>query len=186
MSHVMVASEAVKAAGLDLAAIGSTLDATHLAVAAPITDLQPAAADEISEGIARLFSGHGQEYQAAASKAEAFRDQFVERLNAGADVYASAEAANAALLPLPPQVLNIWGTLNGLPLKLLYTAANVVNDPFGTLGQLFYDLVLNPFFLLPLNYLLAWAYFNNPPAFVLLMIPVLGISAFISLLLSLW
>lgn len=186
MSHVMVTPEAIKAAAADIAAIGSTLDEAHLAAAGPTALIPPAAADEVSRCVASLFSGHGQEYQVVAKAAEAFRGQFVEHLAAGAVAYASAEAANTALLQVPPQVLNIWGTLNGLPLTLLYTAAYVVNNPAEVFGGLFYDLVLDPFFLTPLNDLLAWAYFNYWPAFLLLMIPVLGLSLVTGLILSLW
>jgi hypothetical protein len=58
----------------------------------------PAAADEVSVGIAHLFSQHAADYQAVAAQAAAFHEQFVQNLTAGASSYASAENAIAALL----------------------------------------------------------------------------------------
>lgn len=58
----------------------------------------PAAADEVSTGIAQLFSRQAQGYQAMAGKAAAFQEQFVQRLTAGAASYADIEGAIAALL----------------------------------------------------------------------------------------
>src|SRR5271163_2123070 len=51
-----------------------------------------AGADEVSAGIAHLFSQHAQGYQALAGQAAAFQDQFVQHLKAGASWYASIEA----------------------------------------------------------------------------------------------
>ena len=55
MSYVLAAPELMTAAATDLAAIGSAVDAAHAAAAAPTTGLIPAAADEVSTGIAALF-----------------------------------------------------------------------------------------------------------------------------------
>ncbi|MGV7835604.1 PE family protein, partial [Mycobacterium kansasii] len=46
------------------------------------------------------FNGHGQSYQALSVQAEAFHQQFVQTLAAGAGQYAAAEAA--AVSPLGP------------------------------------------------------------------------------------
>jgi hypothetical protein len=79
MSYVMAAPEMITAAASTVAVI-------------------PAAADEVSASIARLFSGHAQGYQALAGQAAAFHEQFVQHLNASARSYAANEASNAASL----------------------------------------------------------------------------------------
>ena len=98
MSQVMVSPDMIAAAASDVSAIGSSLSAAHLAAATTTVSLQPAAADEVSASIAHLFSGFGRDYQKVAGQAEAFHEQFVQRLAAGSNAYARAEAANASSL----------------------------------------------------------------------------------------
>jgi hypothetical protein len=98
MSYVVAAPGMLAAAAADVAAVGSTVSAAHLAAAAPTVALTPAAADEVSAGIAQLFSRCAQEYHALAGQAAAFSEQFVQHLNAGARAYAGTEAASAASL----------------------------------------------------------------------------------------
>jgi hypothetical protein len=97
MSYVIAAPEIMTSAATDLATIGSNLCAAHMA-AAPTAAVIPAAADEVSAGIAHLFSQYGGGFQALAGKASVFHDQFVHTLKASAGAYTSAEVANAALL----------------------------------------------------------------------------------------
>ncbi len=54
MSYVTVAPEMMAAAATDVAAVGSTLSAAHLAAAAPTVAVMPAAADEVSGSIAHF------------------------------------------------------------------------------------------------------------------------------------
>jgi hypothetical protein len=89
-----------------------------MAATTPTIAVTPAAADEVSMGIAQLFSQHAANYQAVATQAAAFNDQFVQHLKTGAGSYAGAEAAAvASLQPLTapaattPPVLNL---LSGL------------------------------------------------------------------------
>jgi hypothetical protein len=98
MSYVITAPEMMTSAATDLAAIGSNVDAAHMMAAARTTSVIPAAADEVSTGIAQLFSRHAANYQATAAQAAAFNGQFVQHLTAGAFSYASIEAALASLL----------------------------------------------------------------------------------------
>jgi hypothetical protein len=56
MSYVIAAREMMTAAAADLATIGSDLSMAHAAAAVPTVALVPAAADEVSAGIAHLFS----------------------------------------------------------------------------------------------------------------------------------
>lgn len=96
MSFVQVAPEMLAAAATDVQSIGSALSAAHAAAAAPTIGVLAAGADEVSAALASLFSGHAQLYQALSAEAELFHQQFVRTLSAGAAMYASAEAANAA------------------------------------------------------------------------------------------
>jgi hypothetical protein len=98
MSYVIAAPEMMTAAATDLAAIGSNVSAAHIVAAARTTSVIPAAADEVSAGIAHLFSKHAANYQALAGQAAAFNDQFVQHLAAAAGSYTSAEAAIASFL----------------------------------------------------------------------------------------
>jgi PE family len=94
MSFVTAAPEQVQAAAQDLAGIRSSLLEASASVAVPTTGVVPAAADEVSAGVAAMFSNFGQEFQALSAQAQAFHEQFVDLLNAGAGAYMSTEAAN--------------------------------------------------------------------------------------------
>ena len=92
---MIAAPELINTAATDLANIGSNLGEAHMAAAAAATGVIPAAADEVSAGIAHLFSRYAGGYQALAGRAAAFHQQFMQNLTASARSYASAEAANA-------------------------------------------------------------------------------------------
>jgi hypothetical protein len=114
MSSVTAAPELISTAATDLANIGSNLSAAHKAAAASTVTVLPAAADEVSAGIADLFSQHAQGYQALAGKAVAFQQQFAQHLTASAGSYASAEAANAAVLqPLNAVASSVASDMQG-------------------------------------------------------------------------
>jgi PE family len=117
--------EMMTSAATDLAAISSDLKAAHLTAARSTTELVPAAADEVSSGIAHLFSQYGGSFQALAGKVAAFHDQFVANLKTGAAGYASTEAAAVTslrpLLSLLPSWLN-----NALTTAGLYVAGFLV------------------------------------------------------------
>ncbi|OBK94987.1 hypothetical protein A5645_14885 [Mycobacterium asiaticum] len=98
MSSLFAAPELMAVAATDLAAIGSTLRAAHEAAAAPTLAVLPAASDEVSAGIAHLFSEHAQEYQGLAGQVETFHDRLVRQLTGSAMAYASAEDTNVAFL----------------------------------------------------------------------------------------
>jgi hypothetical protein len=98
MSLVTAAPELMTVAATDLANIGSTISAAHMAAATPTVAVIPAAADEVSSSIAHLFSQHAQDYQALAGQAAAFHEKFVQQLTSSAGSYAHAEAANAGSL----------------------------------------------------------------------------------------
>ena len=72
----------------------------HTAAAAPtVIALAPAAgADEVSAGVAHLFSQYAKDFQGLAGKATAFHEQFAQNLKTSAASYTSAENAIASLL----------------------------------------------------------------------------------------
>ncbi|OBF51000.1 hypothetical protein A5787_07695 [Mycobacterium sp. 852002-50816_SCH5313054-b] len=96
MSFVFATPELVESAAQDLAGIRSSLAEAAASAAGPTTGIATAAQDEVSVAIASLFGNFGQEFQAVSAQAQAFHQQFVSLMNAGAGAYTSAEAANAA------------------------------------------------------------------------------------------
>jgi len=126
MSFVIATPELVESAAQDLAGIRSSLAEAAATAAGPTTGIATAAQDEVSVAIASLFGNFGQEFQAVSAQAQAFHQQFVSLMNAGAGAYASAEAANAAQAVLGGQV-NVFGGVE--------TAVGQLGN--GSLGALF-------------------------------------------------
>lgn len=62
---------------------------------AQISGVLPAASDEVSAAIAKLFGTYAQEYQALTAQAATFHEQFVKLMNAAGAAYAQAENAHA-------------------------------------------------------------------------------------------
>jgi PE family len=156
MSSVIATPDLIAAAATDLAAIGSTVSAAHMTAAARTVAVIPAAADEVSAGIAHVFSVHAQDYQGLAGQAAAFHEQFVQHLTASAGSYASTEAANAAVLQASSanagsfvgaivgtfldQLVNLVGAVLSESLNLLVSLLNLlfglITLPLAIVGQL--------------------------------------------------
>ncbi|WP_204808672.1 PE family protein [Mycobacterium riyadhense] len=98
MPFVNAYPELVAAAASDLAVIGSAISTANAAAAIPTSGVLAPGADAVSAGIAALFGAHAQAYQVLSAQAVTVHDQIVQTLNAGANSYAAAEAANAAPL----------------------------------------------------------------------------------------
>jgi hypothetical protein len=96
MIFVTAQPESLVIAASRLAAIGSTLAAQNAANAAPMTEVTPAAADEVSLLTAAQFASHAQTFQAVSAQAAAMHEKFVATLQSSAGSYAATEAANAA------------------------------------------------------------------------------------------
>jgi hypothetical protein len=148
MSYVIAAPEIMTSAATDLATIGSNLCAAHMA-AAPTAAVIPAAADEVSAGIAHLFSQYGGGFQALAGKAAAFHDQFVHSLKASASAYTGTEAASTS--GLGQSILNVIGSL--------------LDDLLPGLGTIFEQQ--------PINFLLGLLYIPLELLALLLLLPFL-------------
>ena len=95
MSFVSIVPELLSTAAENLQSVGARLQAQNTAAAAPTTALIPPAADEVSALTAMQFAAHAYAYQAVSAQASAIHQMFVTMLAAGADSYASTEAANA-------------------------------------------------------------------------------------------
>ncbi|MDP7723304.1 PE family protein [Mycobacterium sp. TY814] len=117
MSYLLAVPELLSSAVTELAGIGSTLTAANAAAALPTSAIVAAAEDEVSAAIAALFGGHAREYQALNAQVEAFHQQFVRLLTAGAGSYAAAEVANVDPLEQALNLINAPArTLTGRPL----------------------------------------------------------------------
>jgi hypothetical protein len=152
MSSLTVAPELLAAAATDVAAIGSSVSAAHLAAAAPTVTVLPAAADQVSAAVAQLFSKVGQDFQGLAGKAAAFGAQFSQQLHANAGTYAAAEAVSAASL----DTSSIIQELIDAPAQLLNVFTGVYNS-IASVAKLIFSAIQLPFYigyeLLVLSYL---------------------------------
>ena len=133
MSYLIAVPDTLTATATNVAGIGSSLSEANSAAAAPTTGIVVAAEDEVSAAVASLFSGYGKEFQALSAQAAEFHSQFVRALNAGAEAYASTEAANAgplqALADLSLPVPNVAISVSGVTLLQLGGAtASSVGD----------------------------------------------------------
>jgi hypothetical protein len=144
MSYVIAAPEMMAEAATDLATIGSTVRAAHLA-AAPTVAVLPPAADEVSTGIAHLFSRYAQDFQKLAGHAAAFHEQIVQHLTGSAGSYAAAEAANVTLQQLLQNLTPIAGRIGSAIGALGKGLFNVtVADSIDWFKHLFQDFLQNP------------------------------------------
>ncbi|WP_082658617.1 PE family protein, partial [Mycobacterium gordonae] len=125
MSYVIAAPQFMAAAAADLATIGSALEMADRLAASPILAIAPAAADEVSAGIAQLFSEHAHDYRALATRAAAVHEQFLSTLTAGANAYATAESFSVEQLVL--------GLINA-PTQLLLGRQLIGNGTSGAAG----------------------------------------------------
>jgi PE family len=103
MSFVIAAPEMVASAASNLTSLGSMISEANAAAAGPTTGVVAAAGDEVSAGIASLFSSQARDFQALSAQAAAFHAQFVQALAGAGNSYAATEAANASLLKIVEQ-----------------------------------------------------------------------------------
>jgi hypothetical protein len=115
MSYVVTTPEMLAAAATDVGNIGSAISTASSNAAGPTAGMLPAAEDEVSAAIAKLFGAYGQEYQTVVSRAAAFHNEFTQALAAAGNAYLEAEAANSALMSGPSNALNtITGGSSGV------------------------------------------------------------------------
>lgn len=98
MAYLLAQPAAMAAAATELGAIGTSIRQATAAAAGPTSGVLAAAADEVSEAVAALFSGHGLEFQAVSERVAVFQGELVEALTATGTAYSDVEAANAGAL----------------------------------------------------------------------------------------
>ena len=97
MEYLVTAPELLATTAADVGEIGSAIIDANASAVGPTAGLVPAANDEVSEAIANVFGGYGQQYQALLTKAAAFHDNFTHALAAAGNTYTQAEASVEAL-----------------------------------------------------------------------------------------
>ncbi len=127
-SYLIAEPEMITATATELATMASNVTAAHMIAAAPTVAVIPAAADEVSAGLAQLFSQHAANYQALAGQAVATGDQLVANLHSAAFSYADIEQFATSLLQNAiANVEDLLDTpsplLGGLPPVLVFLAA---------------------------------------------------------------
>lgn len=95
MSFVVTHPETLATAAANLLGIGSAVAAQNDTALGPITEVVPAAADEVSARTAFRFNAHAQAYRDLSLQAAMIHEMFVSTLAASAGSYAVTEAANA-------------------------------------------------------------------------------------------
>jgi hypothetical protein len=174
MPYVIAAPEIMATAATDLAGIGSDLSAAHTAAAAPTVGLVPAAADEVSAGIAHLFSSYSADFHGLAGRAAVFHEQFLGSLRSGATSYASAEAANIetfirsllqnfgqdVLVPAATWLLQTFGADVLVPALLDLVYLNI------KIYQFWHGPGTTPVWLRQLEAAIAEAFKNLPPGWI--------------------
>src|SRR3974377_1285663 len=112
MSYLIAAPEALAAASADLSSLGERITEATAAAAPSTTGIVPAAMDEVSAAITRLFGGFGQQFQALSAQGALFHDNFAQALTSGGNLYSAAEALNAAAVgaaTVPPSSITDVG-----------------------------------------------------------------------------
>ena len=136
-SFLIAAPEALATASADLSGIGEAIRDATSAAAPSTTGIVPAALDEVSAAISRLFGGYGQEFQALSAQSALFHSRFVQLLFSGGSAYAGAEAAaNSSLLTTLvdlAQPFGIFSPVEGLTGRSLFV--NGANGAAGTRGK---------------------------------------------------
>jgi PE family len=113
MSYVIAGPDAVVAAAGDLAALGSTIEAAGAAAFAPTTQIQAAAADEVSSAISALFGAHAEQFQALAARGAAPAPLAATAAVAGSRARAGSPAQAATAAPAAPAVVTASGGADG-------------------------------------------------------------------------
>lgn len=142
MSFLTTVPEELLAAAAQLGSIGSNLSAQNAGAAAPTTTIAPAAADQVSQLQAGIFSAYGTMYQQIAAEAQAMQEQFVHTLGLSSGTYASTEASNAAASAATDPISNFFNELStmfggpvtstgGQPFSLSGNSANFMSFEVG-------------------------------------------------------
>jgi hypothetical protein len=96
---VLVCSDELVSVAQRLGTLTSDVTAANHIASASTTGIAAAAQDEVSNSVATLFSGYGQQFHAAVEQVGVSgTNQFAQRLSVAAAAYSSTEASNNAIL----------------------------------------------------------------------------------------
>jgi PE-PPE domain/PE family len=144
MTNVNVQPDFVATAAADVSQIRSALGAANSAAAAQTSGVLAAAGDEVSGAIASLFSGYGQEFQAALANTGVFHDEFAALLANAGSAYAQAEATIAQGLGLTGGIASPAAPITVKDI-LIMTGSGTANPPLTYINNVF-SRYLNPSF----------------------------------------
>lgn len=109
MTDLIVDPDAIGTAADELQGIGSALEATNAAAAAPATGVLAPATDSVSLRTAAFLDAQAAQYHALSAQAELFHNQFVQTLVNAQNAYTDTETSNAAALQSGDQIALIMG-----------------------------------------------------------------------------
>ena len=109
-TFLIAAPEVLAAASADLSGIGEAVRDAGASATPATTWIAPAAADEVSAAITRLFGNYAADFQALSARTAAFHTGFVQTLLQNASAYAGTEAANSPWLQTLE--LDLLGVIN--------------------------------------------------------------------------
>jgi hypothetical protein len=95
MSYVIAEPQLMASVAAEINGIGANLSAANAAAAGPTSTLAAAAADEISQALAKAFGTYGTEYQSLVGQLEGWHGQFTQTLANAGTAYAQTETAIA-------------------------------------------------------------------------------------------
>ena len=113
MTYVLTEPQTLASVATNVEELGSSITEANAAAASPISGMAPAAADEVSAAIAKLFGAYGRQYQAVAGLAAAFHNEFTAALAAAGSAYTGAETDAQALLSGSPLTGNVVAVVMG-------------------------------------------------------------------------
>jgi hypothetical protein len=132
MSFVTTQPEALTAAASALQTLGTSMVGQNEAVAAPTTDVAPAAADPVSALQAAQFTAYGTWYQQVSAQAAAVHQMLVNTLGTSAGSYAETESANNAATG-STSLSSLLGPLSGAtvgPAQVSSSTGATIATPF--------------------------------------------------------
>jgi hypothetical protein len=132
MSFVTTQPEALTAAASALQTLGTSMVGENEAVAAPTTDVAPAAADPVSALQAAQFTAYGTWYQQVSAQAAAIHQMLVNTLGTSAGSYAETESANNAATG-STSLSSLLGPLSGAtasPAQVSSSTGATIATPF--------------------------------------------------------
>jgi PE family/Phosphoesterase family len=142
-TFLIAAPHVLAAASADLSGIGEAVREARASAAPATTWIAPAAADEVSAAITRLFGDYAADFQALSARTAAFHTGFVQTLLHSASAFAGTEAANKPWLQTLEQ--DLLGVINA-PSYALTGRPLIAPGAPGTGVPMSQNLLVNPGF----------------------------------------